>query len=72
MLSFAVQAALFEHGIDESRLAVVDVSDNSNITDIWPGLHNPLFYHDYRSSATCGGFIARIDAAAVRMKQALR
>ncbi len=40
-LAFAKDAALFEHGVDERRLAVVDVRDDSDVSNIGSGSHNP-------------------------------
>ena len=45
VLAFAIEPALTEHRIDESRLAVVDVGDDREITDVLTGVHNALLYH---------------------------
>ena len=37
VLAFAEDAALAEHGIDQGRLAVVDVGDDREITDVVAG-----------------------------------
>ncbi len=38
-LPLAKDAALLEHGVDERRLAVVDVGDDRDVPDIWPSIH---------------------------------
>ena len=45
VLAFAEEAALPEHGIDQRRLAVVDVGDDREIPDVLAGVHNALLYH---------------------------
>ncbi len=42
VLPFAKDAALFEHGVHEGRLAVIDVSDNGDVSEVWAGLHGAL------------------------------
>ena len=42
VLAFAKDAALTEHGIDQGRLAVVDVGDDGDVTDVLAGVHNAL------------------------------
>ena len=43
VLVFTENMALFEQGIDEGRLAVVDVGDNSDVSDVITVLHNTCF-----------------------------
>src|SRR6185437_2665457 len=38
-LAFAEDAALLEHGVHERGLAVVDVGDDGNVTDVGASLH---------------------------------
>ena len=42
VLAFAKDAALPEHRIDQRGLAVVDVGDDRDVTDVLAGLHNAL------------------------------
>ena len=45
LLALAVDPTLAKHGIDQRRLAVVDVGDDRDVSDVLTGLHNPSFYH---------------------------
>ena len=42
LLAFSEDAALFEHRVDERRLAVVDVGDDRDVTDIGASFHRSL------------------------------
>src|SRR6185312_15593524 len=39
-LALAKNATLLKHGVDEGGLTVVDVRDNSDVTDVCSGSHN--------------------------------
>ena len=46
LLAFAINAALTEHRVDQSRLAVVDVRDDRDVADVGTGSHKRLVYHN--------------------------